>query len=152
MGGQQLARKSEHMVHDKIHARARGPVTPLTRQPVEGRSREGGLRIGEMERDAFVSHGASANVRESLFERSDPYVACVCRKCGLLCDNASESTPSKDTGWCHGCASSDDCIDVPLPFACKLTLQEITASMIAPRVAFNESSVDGETKQGMRIT
>ena len=131
----------KHMVHDKMHARGRGPVTPLTRQPVEGRSREGGLRIGEMERDAFVSHGASANVRESLFERSDPYMAWICRKCGLLCDHPGEFAPSGENGWCHGCATSQHSTEVPMPFACKLTLQEITALMISPRLAFEDGPV-----------
>lgn len=128
----------KHMVHDKMHARSRGPVTPLTRQPVEGRSREGGLRIGEMERDAFVAHGASANVRESLFERSDPNKSWVCRQCGLLCDHPGEFTPSGDKGWCHACTTSNHSVEVPMPFACKLTLQEITALMISPRVAFED--------------
>lgn len=126
------------MVHDKMHARPRGPVTPLTRQPVEGRSREGGLRIGEMERDAFVSHGASANVRESLFERSDPYKAWVCRKCGLLCDHPGDFTPS-DKGWCQACSSASHSAEVPMPFACKLTLHEITALMISPRITFDDA-------------
>lgn len=130
----------KHMVHDKMHARSRGPVAPLTRQPVEGRSREGGLRIGEMERDACVSHGASANVRESLFERSDPYVAHVCKQCGLLCDNPGDHTPAEANGWCNSCSSSKGSVQVPMPFACKLTLQEITALHITPRLKFDKES------------
>lgn len=129
----------KHMVDDKIHARSRGPVAPLTRQPVEGRSREGGLRIGEMERDAIISHGASANIRESLFERSDPYIAHVCKKCGLLADSPCMENEDNTEGWCQNCLTGEEVTEVPMPFACKLTLQEISALHISPRLEFEES-------------
>lgn len=130
----------KHMVHDKMHARSRGPIAPLTRQPVEGRSKDGGLRIGEMERDACVSHGVSANVRESLFERSDPHVVHACRNCGLLCDSPGEHTSEDSRGWCHACSSDKQVVEIPMPFACKLTLQEITALHITPRLTFGDAA------------
>ena len=74
----------KHMVKDKINHRATGPLTKLTRQPVSGRANDGGLRIGEMERDAVISHGMSAFLKESMMERSDHYEMAICNTTGTI--------------------------------------------------------------------
>jgi len=75
----------KHLVEDKIHSRSRGPKTSLTRQAPEGRSRDGGLRLGEMERDAILAHGLAKFLKEKLLDNSDAFTTWVCDKCGFFC-------------------------------------------------------------------
>jgi hypothetical protein len=74
----------KHMVKDKVNFRAKGPRTQLTRQPVSGRANDGGLRIGEMERDVMIAHGATDFLRESMLDRGDQYYMAVCNKTGAI--------------------------------------------------------------------
>lgn len=74
----------KHMVKDKINYRTRGPRTVLTRQTVQGRANDGGLRIGEMERDGVIAHGAAYFLRQSMLERGDEYYMAVCNQSGMI--------------------------------------------------------------------
>jgi DNA-directed RNA polymerase II subunit RPB2 len=128
--GPTFYQRLKHMVDDKIHSRARGPLQVLVRQPVEGRSRDGGLRFGEMERDCMISHGASAFMREKLFVVSDKYRVHVCDLCGLI----AVANLKKNSYECRGCKNSTRISQVFIPYACKLLFQELMAMMIAPRM------------------
>lgn len=120
--------KLKHMVMDKMHARARGPRAVLTRQPTEGRSRDGGLRLGEMERDCLIGYGASMLLNERLVHSSDGFIAHVCKKCGLLCHHLG----------CRNCRTSIHTQPMRLPYACKLLLQELQSMNIVPRLTLSD--------------
>ncbi|XP_011169543.1 DNA-directed RNA polymerase III subunit RPC2 isoform X1 [Solenopsis invicta] len=120
--------KLKHMVQDKIHARARGPRVVLTRQPTEGRAREGGLRLGEMERDCLIGYGASMLLIERLMISSDAFKVDVCNKCGLIGYN----------NWCQRCQSSSSVSTITMPYACKLLFQELQSMNVVPRLSLKE--------------
>ncbi|XP_055332773.1 LOW QUALITY PROTEIN: DNA-directed RNA polymerase III subunit RPC2-like [Paramacrobiotus metropolitanus] len=121
----------KHMVIDKIHARSKGPRQSLTRQPTEGRARDGGLRMGEMERDCMIAHGVSALLNERLMLASDECEVLICDTCGLFV--------WKET--CTSCRQSGKISAVRMPYACKLLFQELISMNIAPRMKV--SSVNG---------
>jgi DNA-directed RNA polymerase II subunit RPB2 len=127
----------KHMVQDKIHSRATGPRQRLTRQPPEGRARDGGLRFGEMERDAMISHGCSLFLKERLVDNSDIYTCYVCSKCGLIASKKLD----KDIYICRACSKLPEYQDnvpyankVVMPYAFKLLVQELMAINILPRI------------------
>lgn len=122
----------KHIVSEKIHARpARGPVTSLCRQPVEGRARMGGLRVGEMERDAIIAHGASAIATALLHHQSDPCVVQICSTCHKVGYMDTRGARKCVDRRCH----RDEVVDVGIPFASKLLLQELAALGIGTRLA-----------------
>jgi DNA-directed RNA polymerase beta subunit len=120
----------KHMVNDKAHSRSIGPMVNLTRQPAEGRSRDGGLRFGEMERDCMVSHGASRFTRGRMYDASDKYSVHVCRKCGLI----ASYNDKMHIHLCLTCGNRTDFAYVEIPYACKLLFQELNTMNIAPRL------------------
>jgi DNA-directed RNA polymerase III subunit RPC2 len=122
--------KLKHMVLDKMHARAKGPRVVLTRQPTEGRSRDGGLRLGEMERDCLIAYGASALLLERLMISSDEFKVHVDTRSGLLgyYDGNRGCAVSPVDG------ASEHMVPVRIPYACKLLFQELQSMGIAPRL------------------
>lgn len=122
--------KLKHMVEDKIHARATGPLQLLTRQPPEGRKRDGGFKFGEMERDCMLGHAAVGFLKEKMFDCSDKYAFYVCNKCGQI----AVSNPSKNLFKCLSCKDSTDFSQVQVPYATKLFFQELMCMNILPRL------------------
>lgn len=137
-----------HMAQDKDHGRGRGPVHMLSRQPTEGRSRDGGLRFGEMERDALISHGASYMLMDRLLDNSDPSTLAICGKCGLLALPKAENTHVRHKqAFCKNCGESSNIKEMCSPVAFRLMLQELQAMHIGVRFMFNESQDDSATSQ-----
>jgi DNA-directed RNA polymerase beta subunit len=126
-----------HCSADKMHSRASGPLVMLTRQPAEGRAREGGLRFGEMERDAVISHGAAEFLKERLMECSDSFSCYSCKDCGLL----AVVNPEQGIWSCRGCTNTLGFSHVHIPYATKLLLQELETMNIASRLITDQKLI-----------
>ena len=120
----------KHMVEDKIHSRSTGPKVLLTRQPPEGRSRDGGLRFGEMERDCILAHGMMQFLKERTMDVSDNYRMFICNKCKLIAAVNYNEKISK----CKACNNYIDFSEVRIPYACKLLVQELESMSISSRM------------------
>ena len=119
-----------HCSADKLHSRASGPLVMLTRQPAEGRAREGGLRFGEMERDCVIAHGMAEFTKERLMECSDAFRCFSCKDCGLI----PLGNPVEGIWNCRGCGNSTNFSPIEIPYAYKLLLQELESMCISSRI------------------
>jgi DNA-directed RNA polymerase subunit B len=120
--------KLKHMVANHLHSRASGRIQLLTRQPVEGRAQGGGLRVGEMEKDCFVAHGASLLLKERF--DSDKSVVYVCENCGMF----AVHDVNKDRKTCTKCGSNVDITPIEMSYAFNLLLNELKALCIYPKL------------------
>jgi DNA-directed RNA polymerase II subunit RPB2 len=128
--GPAFYQRLKHMVVDKQHSRSIGPMVVLTRQPAEGRSRDGGLRFGEMERDCMISHGASRFTKDRMYDVSDKFSVNVCKKCGMI----AAFNNDKKIHLCNTCDNRTDFDYVEIPYACKLLFHELQTMNIVPRI------------------
>ena len=124
--------KLKHMVQDKMHSRSRGPRAVLTRQPTEGRSRDGGLRLGEMERDCLIAYGASQLLLERLMHSSDAHQVDICGTCGMM----------GYRGYCKPCNKTQDVVKMTIPYAAKLLIQELISMNISARLKLEDEYPD----------
>jgi len=127
--GTAFYQRLKHMVSEKIHSRATGPNVVYTRQPIDGRSRNGGLRVGEMERDAIIAHGASAFIKDRMYDVSDKYQVVICKSCGQI----SSYNPKCSIYQCHYCENTTNFSLIKIPYSLKLMKQELECLNISMR-------------------
>ncbi len=130
--GDMYYQKLKHMVANKVHARARGPIQLLTRQPTEGRAKEGGLRLGEMEKDTFVAHGASMLLKERF--DADRTIVPVCEECGLIAIHDEY----KNRSYCPVCGENTVVSNIELSYAFKLMMDELKSLGIYPKLILKD--------------
>jgi DNA-directed RNA polymerase II subunit RPB2 len=131
--GPTFYQRLKHLVDDKVHSRARGPTAMLTRQPLEGRGRDGGLRMGEMERDCLVTHGCANFIRDRFFTSSDMYRIHICETCGCVAHQDLKNQKLKClTSGCRN--RPPNVCQVDIPYAAKLLFQELQSMCIHPKL------------------
>ena len=136
----------KHMVQDKFHARGTGQKLQLTRQPTEGRARNGGLRFGEMERDAMLAHGACFFTQGRLCLDSDQYQTFICGNCGYFLDTKHTVSITASKKWhCRICLNDMDLKVVNMPYATKLLFQELLSAGITPKMVFENQATASRT-------
>lgn len=123
--------KLHHMVSNKLQARARGPVALLTKQPTAGRAKQGGLRLGEMEKDCLLAHGAALLLKERF--GSDKFVIPVCMTCGLV----AIDDKTKGKRYCPVCKKSE-ILEAEMSYSFKLMLDELKCLGIYPKIKVKE--------------
>ena len=132
-----------HMVSDKDQVRSKGPVQPLTRQPIHGRKVHGGIRLGEMERDSLLAHGTSFIVQERLLHGSDESKALVCAKCGSLLAammKPPDGGGGRSSAHCRACGEGKGDVDViTLPYVFQYLTNELAAMNIRTQLSLKES-------------
>lgn len=134
------------MVSDKSQVRATGPINPVTRQPVKGRKRHGGIRFGEMERDSLLSHGAAYLLQDRLMNCSDRHIAVLCARCGSLLSTMNvPPVPGRrakaPSVMCKACGTTRTCKLVALPYVYRYLANELSAMGI--RMIMDVDGVEG---------
>ncbi len=129
--GPTFYQRLKHMTCDKIHSRSNaGPLVLLTRQPAEGRAREGGLRVGEMEQECNIAHGIQSFLKERFLESADNYRVFICKKCGMI----ANVNPEKNIYQCRPCKNTTTFAQIRIPYAMKLFIHELQVMGVNSRI------------------